>query len=63
MKLIYRGYIFNYTPRPLPTYRKPQALNWRWLPPGESMQCVPHSTQRYGPPRALNWRFQVPMEM
>jgi hypothetical protein len=61
MKLIYRGYTVDYTPRPIQAYRQPNALNWRWKMNAESFQ--PTSTSQYipmyCPPRALNWRFQM----
>jgi hypothetical protein len=61
MPLIYRGYTINYTPRPIPAYRQPNALNWRRQMTGKSFQ--PTSTSQYipmyCPPRTLNWRFQI----
>ena len=59
IQLIYRGYIFNYTPRPIQPYRKPQALNWRWHSPATTFETTPRPTLPYCKPRALNWRFQL----
>ena len=59
MQLIYRGYTVNYIPRPVQTYRKPNALNWRWQGFCENVQSAPQPIKRYCPPRALNWRFQM----
>lgn len=59
LQLIYRGYIFNYAPRPTQPYRKPQALNWRWHSPTTVFESTPRPTHPYCKPRALNWRFQL----
>ena len=59
LKLIYRGHIYNYTPRPVQPYRKPHALNWRWQTPGENYKSTDRPILPYCPPRALNWRFQI----
>lgn len=59
MKLIYRGYTFDYSPRPIQPYRKPNALNWRWQAPGEIFESNPRPVQQYRQPRALNWRFKL----
>lgn len=58
MKLIYRGHIYDYTPAPVPPYRQPRALNWRYHHPGEQYECTPAPIQPYRQPRALNWRYQ-----
>ena len=44
MKLIYRGYIYDYTPAPLPPYCPPRALNWRYQLRGEQYECKPDQT-------------------
>jgi len=59
MKLIYRGYIYDYTPAPLPAYRPPCALNWRYHLRGEQYECKPDQIRPYREPRALNWRYHL----
>ncbi len=63
MKLIYRANILEYTPRPVQPYVKPNALNWRFQPPGSKFECTPRPIQPYAKPRAMNWRFQLPAAM
>jgi hypothetical protein len=63
MQLIYRGYIFDYTPRTVEAYHKPRALNWRWHSPSEKFEYTPRPMQPYHKPRALNWRFELPARM
>lgn len=58
MKLIYRALIIETTPRPIPTYVKPSAINWRFQPSGERFELAPRPVQPYVKPRAINWRFQ-----
>ena len=60
MQLIYRGHIYEYTPRPVQSYVKPRALNWRYQPAGENFENTPGSIQPYIQPRAINWRYQYP---
>ena len=62
MQLIYRGHIFNYTPRPVQPYCQPRALNWRYSP-SETFKSTPRPVQPYCQPRALNWRFQIQEQM
>jgi hypothetical protein len=59
MKLIYRGYIYDYTPAPLPPYRPPRALNWRYQLRGKQYECKPDEIRPYRQPRAFNWRYQL----
>ncbi|HAJ62762.1 MAG TPA: hypothetical protein DCP31_28960 [Cyanobacteria bacterium UBA8543] len=61
MKLIYRALIFDYTPRSIQTYQKPRALNWRFQPAGEQVECLPRPIPTYRKPCAINWRFQPPI--
>ena len=59
MKLIYRGYIYDYTPALLPAYRPPRALNWRYQLQGKQYECQPDQIRPYREPRALNWRYHL----
>lgn len=59
LKLIYRGYTFNYAPRPAQPYRQPHALNWRWQAHSENFENAPRPRPTYCKPRTLNWRFQL----
>lgn len=63
MKLIYRGYIYDYTPASLPPSRPPRALNWRYQLRGEQYECKPEQIRPYREPRALNWRYQLPPDI
>lgn len=60
MKLIYRALQIEITPRPIPPYVKPHAINWRFQPPGEKFETTPRPISPYVKPRAINWRFQAP---
>lgn len=59
MKLIYRAQIYEYTPRPIPAYVKPRAINWRFQPAGEKFECTPRPIPAYVKPQAMNWRLQL----
>ncbi|MFB2895421.1 hypothetical protein ACE1CI_21160 [Aerosakkonemataceae cyanobacterium BLCC-F50] len=63
MKLIYRGHIYEYTPRPVGSYIKPRAINWRYQLTGERFKCTPRPIRPYIKPRAINWRYQLPEMM
>ena len=63
MKLIYRAYTYEYTPRPVQPYIQPRAINWRYQPLGERFKCAPRSIRPYVKPRAINWRYQLPEMM
>ena len=59
MKFFYNGHTFEYTPRPIPVYVKPRAINWRFQPPGEKFKCTPRPVPEYIKPKAMNWRFEL----
>lgn len=63
MKLIYRAHVYEYTPRPVRPYVNPRAMNWRFQPPGETLECTPRPVRPYVKPRAMNWRFELPAMM
>jgi hypothetical protein len=58
MKLIYRAQSYDYTPRPVPPYRKPRAINWRFQVGCETSEGIPRPVPPYRKARAINWRFQ-----
>lgn len=60
MKLIYRGNIYESTPRSIPMNITPTAVNWRYQPLQneifENNSCPVISFPR---PRAINCRYQA----
>jgi hypothetical protein len=63
MPLIYRGEVINRPEQPVPAYRKPYALNWRYQVPNEDYGAVSRPMQAYRAPRAINWRWQMAVSM
>ena len=60
MQLIYRGHIYEYTPRPARPDVQPRAVNWRYQLPGQTFESTPRPARPDVKPRAVNWRYQLP---
>ncbi len=62
MRLIYLGHTFQCSSCTPQTYRKPDAVNWRYQVPGEVYgEGTPRrsSSTYYSIPRVVSWRWQV----
>jgi Domain of unknown function (DUF4278) len=61
MKLIYRGEVYNYTPRPVVISGavEPEGMTVTLIYRGNTYERKLRSPKAYQEPRAINWRYQI----